>query len=553
MGRGDLPSIRDDVSFGYGLGYPLLLAPIWALSSDVQTAYAVAKGVNALVMSLTAVPAFFLARRFATDGYALLVAALSVGIPSLLYSGVLLTEVALYPAFTLALLAVVAALERPVLSTQGGALGAIALACTIKMLASVALVAYIASIVVYHYLETRSSPAWIERLKAYAPTWFALIALALACVAAAIASGRTPLGAYGVVVDNVDLSATPRWAVRHIAELDLYLAVVPFAATAIVVWRGLKRDGERREHLFAALTTPLVVTLVIVVAAFASTASPGGVDYPENVSRLHERSTFLLAPLFFVGFALWLRDRRGTAALTAAAVLIAMVLPALIPLGEFDSNVRFQALALVPWVEQSDRVHWPWGVLAVTSLIGFLFMFSRHVRAPAWAFVVPVALVFAVVTASAHHSMQWASAWTRSAAWGTSPTWIDDAVGERDSVSVLWAESPGRRFANLEPRHRIVFVGEFFNRKVGTVFELGSPLPYGLPTVPVALVAGHAQLLSGQPAALGDLVLVPCYVHVRGTSVARDVHTGASVIRVSRPLNVSIDPPDSCPEPGEPG
>ncbi len=59
LGEGGLPKIRGEVSFAYGLGYPLLLAPVWAAFADVETAYAVAKVLNAFLLSLAAVPAYF--------------------------------------------------------------------------------------------------------------------------------------------------------------------------------------------------------------------------------------------------------------------------------------------------------------------------------------------------------------------------------------------------------------------------------------------------------------------------------------------------------------
>ena len=123
LGDGRLPSIRDDVTFGFGLGYPLLLAPVWAVVGDVAIAYQIAKVLNSLVMGLTAVPAFLLARRFVGDRSALAAAALSVTIPSLLYAGMLMTEVALYPLFVLALFAIAVALDRPTPATQLAALG----------------------------------------------------------------------------------------------------------------------------------------------------------------------------------------------------------------------------------------------------------------------------------------------------------------------------------------------------------------------------------------------------------------------------------------------
>jgi hypothetical protein len=150
------------------------------------------------------------------------------------------------------------------------------------------------------------------------------------------------------------------------------------------------------------------------------------------------------------------------------------------------------------------------------------------------------------VTAAAHSSMQWASDWTRSAAWGTTSDWVDDAVPEGSTVSVLWAEPPGEPFVDLAPRHRIVFVGEVFNRSLGSVYELGSPMPYGLPTTRVGLAGDRVVTADGQPADLGALVLAPCHVRVAGTPVARDPGTGAQVVRVDYPLRARIASPETC-------
>ena len=59
------PSIRDaEVVRITASGSPLLLAPIWSAFDDVTKAYDVARIFNALILSLTALPAYLLARRF---------------------------------------------------------------------------------------------------------------------------------------------------------------------------------------------------------------------------------------------------------------------------------------------------------------------------------------------------------------------------------------------------------------------------------------------------------------------------------------------------------
>jgi hypothetical protein len=288
-----------------------------------------------------------------------------------------------------------------------------------------------------------------------------------------------------------------------------------------------------------------LAAVIIVVSAFASTPFPGGGAYPENVTRLHERSTFMLAPLLFIGLALWMRDRPGRQPAVVASVALASLLPAVIPLDSFLANVRFQALALEPWAGTRDVIAWPVGVLAFAFALSLLFVFAIRTRAHD-AVVVPVFFVMVMVSLSAQQSIQWASEWTRSVGVGPRQAWIDSAGGEQDSVSVLWSERPGGRFAQSASRHRSVWLGEFFNRSVGRIYELGSPMPYGLPSTPVRLANGRVVLYNGRAAPLGELVLAPCHVRIAGAVAARDTTTGASVIRVSKPIRATVTTPDSC-------
>src|SRR5688572_31173451 len=89
--------LREVPSTGYGFVYPMLIAPAWLLFDAVPDAYAAAKAINGVVMSLTAIPAYLLARRLVAPPLALAAAALSVLVPSMLYTGTLMTENAFYP------------------------------------------------------------------------------------------------------------------------------------------------------------------------------------------------------------------------------------------------------------------------------------------------------------------------------------------------------------------------------------------------------------------------------------------------------------------------
>ncbi len=544
LGDGGLPAIRGEVSFAYGIGYPALLAPLWALFDDVTTAYAAAKVLNALILGLTAVPAYFLARRFVAEVPALFVAALSVAVPSMVYAGTLMTEVALYPAFVLALLAMTAALERPTVATQAGALGAILLASAIKVLAAVLVLAYVAAIALYHWLETRESSPWRMRLRAYMPTWLVLIVALVTATAVAVLIGRSPLdalGAYAVVVGNIDVLAVPWWGLLHVAELDLYLALIPFAATVLVLSQGFRPQAGRRLQLFAALACPVIIGLIVVVAAYASKPHAGAIGYAPSDARLHERSTFVLAPLFLIGLMVTLTGRAVSRRALVVTGVVAASLPAVIPLDRVSENAVFQALALVPWIEVSDVVMWPIGFIATAGALATLYVAHLRTR----LIITAVAAVFLATALTAHGEMGWLSNWTRERAWGPDPTWIDLAAGDA-TVSVLWAEGE-ERFVEPASRHRVVWLGELFNRSVGAVYELGTPMPYGLPSTRVRLDDGRVVLEDGRPAPLGKLVLTPCHVRLAGVQIVRDPSTGATVVRVDGAVRATVVEPGSCP------
>src|SRR5207249_7503208 len=55
--------VRDHATAAYGVVYPALISPAWAIFDSVPHAYAAAKAIDSVLMSLAAVPAYLLARR----------------------------------------------------------------------------------------------------------------------------------------------------------------------------------------------------------------------------------------------------------------------------------------------------------------------------------------------------------------------------------------------------------------------------------------------------------------------------------------------------------
>jgi asparagine N-glycosylation enzyme membrane subunit Stt3 len=104
----------------YGFVYPLLIAPAYWLFDSLPQAYEAVKAINALVVSLAAIPAYFLARRVLPTGLSLLAALLAVALPSLAYAGQVMTENVFYPLFLCVTLVFVLTLERPTSRASSG-------------------------------------------------------------------------------------------------------------------------------------------------------------------------------------------------------------------------------------------------------------------------------------------------------------------------------------------------------------------------------------------------------------------------------------------------
>src|SRR5204863_1686180 len=155
----------------------------------------------------------------------------------------------------------------------------------------------------------------------------------------------------------------------HVAELDLYLCLLPFAA--LVVLALVARRLDRAAQAFVAAAVALSVWLVLEVAAFASLPT---------VHRVEERNMFYLAPLFFTALLLWIdRGLPRPPRLAVPAVVAAVALPALLPYASLIGvQIQSDTLELLPWWWLQD--HWialgqvRWAVLACATVLGVVFL-----------------------------------------------------------------------------------------------------------------------------------------------------------------------------------
>ena len=304
--------------------YPLLLAPAW-FAHSMSTTYALAKGITASAMALTPIPVYLWARRLVTPIHALLAAALTLLLPALFYSGLLMTEGAFLPAFVLAVFAIAVALERPTVFHQLAALAAIVLAVSIRVQGIVLLLVIPTAVVAKAVLDFRAGESrdrLLAELRRFWPTAVLLAGGLVGYVAYKQIQGAplaTGLGEYqGLAQAHYPLVATARWALKHLAELVLAVGFVPVSALVVLLWLGVRGAvTTNAERAFLATVTASMLWVLVEVGAFAATVTP----------TVFERYTFYLEPLLVIAFVLWLarglpRPLLGTA--------VAVVLPALL-------------------------------------------------------------------------------------------------------------------------------------------------------------------------------------------------------------------------------
>jgi hypothetical protein len=517
---------RDVPSTGYGFVYPVLIAPAWALFAAVPDAYAAAKAINAVLMSLAAVPAYFLARRLMAPPLALAAAALTVLVPSMLYTGTLMTENAFYPLFLLAALALVTTLERPTPLRQLALLALCGLAFATRAQALALVPAVATAPVLLALIERRG----LRRgLRPFATLYGTLAAgAALALVASAV-RGRSPLellGAYRAATSSdYSVGTVLRFLLYHVGELDLYLGVLPFAAL-LALWLA-PRELAPAARAFAAASFALVAWLVVEVAAFASQPS---------VDKIEERNMFYVAPLALIALVGLAADRvvpsRRRPVFAAGA--IAGVLPFFVPFDRFiTTSAVADTFALLPWwwVQDHwislDQVRWAAGAVALVAAAAFVFVPRRF----ALALPALVALYFvltAFVVENGRHGIHQASLGKSWAGIRVEHSdWLDRAVGRDASIVML-------RTANTPDE--AVWENEFFNRSVGPVHDLRSGRdPDPLPETPARRRA-DGRVLAGGRLLEAEYVLADGSVDVVGDPVAQDPRIGLRLYRVGGPV-----------------
>ena len=470
--------------------YSTLVAPAW-LASAMNVTYGLAKAINVALMTLAAVPVYLWARRLVRPLLALVAAALTLMLPAQLYSGLLLTENAFFPAFLFALCAVAFALERPTVRRQLLAIGVVALPMVFRAQGLVLFAIFPLSILMFAAFEARSAGSarsFVDAVRSFWPSIAIIGVLPVLYVAPKLATGEAGefLGAYaGVAKERYEWGDVVHWVYVHAAELSLVLGVAPLAAFLLLValMLGKRYAATRAERAFVAVGLTASLLLLLQVSAYSSRFS----------LRIEERNLFYIQPLFLLALVVWLargapRPVAATAVALVGAVAVLVGLPT-------DSQTVYgfshlsEATGMVALGQLAGNLP---GRLAdaeaAAALVGFVGALAfAAVPRRVVAVVVPAALAgyLALSTLSVLGAQRdYAFGLANGAGISGEKRWIDEKVGSDARVVAVFAgdPEPGRFTSNF-------LLTYFWNRSVESILKLS---PLAICCVPQADVAADS-------------------------------------------------------------
>jgi Dolichyl-phosphate-mannose-protein mannosyltransferase len=518
-------AIRDNPGTG-GLGvvYPLLIAPAFALFDTVEGAHDAVKAINSVLMSLAAIPIYLIARRLVSRALALTATALSLAIPSLAYTGTVMTENAFYPVTAAWALLLLRALERPTLGRQALVVLGIGVAYLTRAQAASFVPILVTSILLLSVLEDRWR-FW-RGLWNYRATWALLMLGVLAVFVRQALRGESLtdiLGAYTALTDfTYEIGDVAHWALYHLSELVILLGVFPFAAFLILAAIDLRPAAQREHRIFAAASVSFVGWFLVVVSAFANTPV---------ALRIEERYFFHVAPFFFIALVAWV-GRQAPRPWWALwpAVLFTAALPAALPINNFlNETAVHDTMGLLPiwrWRDRLFSVESIDEVVVGAAILGALIVVLIPRR---YVILLPIALFlyFGAATRPVEAIIYRASYGAWEAGVRPVSNWVDRAVGEDANVAQVWTGG-GNEFAFWE--------SEFYNRSVGPVYALSRPYDSFGQRNATILPSGRVEYM-GDPLEL-EYALTDAWTELRGEIVALNELTAMVTYRIDGQLFV---------------
>jgi hypothetical protein len=456
--------------YGFGSLAVLLMAPAW-LIDNVGSAYDAAKYLNVVAMTAAAFPAYGLARMVAGRWPALFAAAATVAIPAFVYSSLLLEEPLAYTVSTLALFLLAKALATRSRGWIAGAVMAAAIAPLARSQLAVIPAIGVACLLVYAW---RSDAARRWRSGWTRGDWVGGITLAVGAVVL-----------FSAVMGHLShswLAATGYYKQRMIeygiwagGALAIGLGVLPVIAGLAALARP--RDEPRTPERVAVVT--VLATSVVGFGLYTAVKA----SYISTVfsTLVVERNLIYLAPLLFVGTAMWLERPRLRPGALALATFVTGLLVVATQLRLDYPYFEAPGFAILAWANRElalsqstlELLLWPLLGLAIALLLLPSFLRGRPglVRGSLIGVAVLV-LAWNVAGQSAASAGARQNADGFLAGFPEPVDWLDRATGGEPAFFL------GQGVANPNGVHLL----EFWNRSLKEVWALDNRAPGPGPT-----------------------------------------------------------------------
>ena len=522
------PARRGD-PYGFSSLVPWLTAPFWWLH-PVASAYEAIKTFQAFVMAAAVFPAFLLARRVVSPGWAYFAAVATIAAPALSYAPILVEEPWAYPAATVALWLTIRAVDAPGRAAVALAFAACVVAVATRSQLAALFGAFAAGLL---GLWWRS-----ERMTRWRTTWTtwdrvgaAVLAVGAVILVAAFLGNRS----------NEWATATSLWKGRMVeygswASGAFAIGVGVLPAIALLAVLAVPASERARPGVRA-----FVVVSAGAVVSFGWYAAIKGAYLSTTFSSLVvERNLVYLAPLAFVATAYLLE--RATAPLWAVVVAGAAVLAmiAWVPIDRGLDNFPYYeahglsilALANREWAWPLERIE---NALVVVTLVAtaLVALLGTPLRRRLQGIAVPVAAGVAVLllawnlTSEVYASIGEHDFSERVEANIPKPNnWVDRAAGG-GSVVML-----GQRMSDSPLG---VASTEFWNRSIAKVWSVDGTGPGPGHTLTPDLQDVDGTL---SPDPHTDFVLASNGVEVVGDVVAVNPEANATLVRLDGPIRL---------------
>jgi len=471
---GHLHYVRGPAAGG-ALLYPVLIAPAW-LAHTMTTTFELVKAINATVISLTAIPVYLWARRVVSPWWSFVAAVLVLLITPLVLSGMVMSESAALPAFTLAVFAIGVAIESPTPWRQGFVVVTLVLAYGARAQGLVLLAILPTALLLDLLLELRAGAPRADvarRARRFAPLGAVVAIGALGYLARSHFSLPRAFGLYQrIATAHYDPLEVLLWTARHAGEAVLALGVAPFCALLLLLLRGLSgRLAGRAERALVATASAAVFWFLLQAGMYAATFNP----------QIHERYAMYAFPPLLVALAVCLgQSFERPLAETLAAVVFSLTLAGFIIFSVFvrperdPAGTAFTSLTLHFFTRIPE--HLPGGLgparlilflLAAAVALFFAFAPARLARV-----LVPTAVGLLLVLASrSAHVILVANTQGWAGANGPVRSWVDDQVGSSPgTVSYFYAPSTSWYTSST-----VLENTQFWNRSIDPVYTLGAP------------------------------------------------------------------------------